>query len=161
MARTPSDESSGCHIERVRTGVRLVLSFDERRIHVRASRRRFGGSNVGDSAREGASLHGGVELGKRVLFIGPLPEPITGQSLACQVFLDELEALHVEVVDLAKREFANGLSSLSRIGGVLRILGHVWRQRDRRGCDLFHRVGIGGGQRKGPVDLSALSKATR
>lgn len=77
-------------------------------------------------------------VSKRVLFIGPLPEPITGQSLACQVFLDELRRHYdVEVVDLAKREFANGLSSLSRIGGVLRILGRVWRQRDHADAIYF------------------------
>ena len=27
-----------------------------------------------------------------VLFVGPLPDPITGQALACKVFLEELLA---------------------------------------------------------------------
>ena len=47
-----------------------------------------------------------------VLFIGPLPEPMTGQSLACQVFIDELKkigldtarsVLEQDVDDLVKR----------------------------------------------------------
>lgn len=84
-----------------------------------------------------SSLGSTQSANKRILFIGPLPDPITGQSLACQVFLDELSRHYqVDVVDLAKREFANGLSSLSRIGEVLGILKRVWRQR--RGADAIY-----------------------
>ncbi len=65
-----------------------------------------------------------------VLFIGPLPEPLTGHSLACQVFLDELRKHHhVEVVNLSKSGFKNGVDSLGRIVQVLRILGAVWRRQ--------------------------------
>ena len=66
-----------------------------------------------------------------ILFIGPLPEPITGQSLACQVLLETLARRHeVQVVDLSKREFKQGVSSVSRLVGVARILFDVaWKSR--------------------------------
>ncbi|MGD9905094.1 MAG: glycosyltransferase family 4 protein [Vicinamibacterales bacterium] len=65
-----------------------------------------------------------------MLFIGPLPEPVTGQSLACRVLLDGLPAgYRVELVDMAKREFTQGVSSLSRVAQVARILWRVWRRR--------------------------------
>lgn len=67
-----------------------------------------------------------------VLFIGALPEPVTGQSLACQVFLDELRRHHdVEVVNLSKTGFKPGVDSLARIRGVLGILLAVWKRRRR------------------------------
>ncbi len=65
-----------------------------------------------------------------VLFIGPLPEPVTGQSKACEVFLDELKKNHrVEVVNLNKNEFKQGVSSLSRIFAVAGILHSAWRKK--------------------------------
>lgn len=67
-----------------------------------------------------------------VLFIGALPEPVTGQSLACQVFLDELRRHHkVEVVNLSKAGFRHGADSLARFRGVLGIVLSVWRRRRR------------------------------
>jgi len=65
----------------------------------------------------------------RVLFLGPLPDPITGQSLACQVFLDELiKHHHVDVVNMTKRGFKQGVSSFTRILEVVRILLQTWRK---------------------------------
>jgi glycosyltransferase involved in cell wall biosynthesis len=65
-----------------------------------------------------------------VLFIGPLPGPVTGQSLACQVLLDGLRQRHqVAVVDLSKKEFKQGISSRSRVKEVLNVLRQVWRVR--------------------------------
>jgi glycosyltransferase involved in cell wall biosynthesis len=67
-----------------------------------------------------------------VLFVGPLPEPTTGQSLACKVLLDELlKKYPVEVVDLNKKEFLAGLMSLGRVGEVLGIAWRIWRRRRR------------------------------
>ena len=67
-----------------------------------------------------------------ILFIGPLPEPVTGQSLACRVLLDGLVQTHtVDVVDLSKKEFTQGISSSSRVGEVLRSLWRIWRRRGR------------------------------
>ncbi len=65
-----------------------------------------------------------------ILFIGPLPEPVTGQSKACEVFLDELKNNHrVEVVNLSKNGFRQGVSSLSRVFAVAAILYSVWRKK--------------------------------
>jgi glycosyltransferase involved in cell wall biosynthesis len=62
----------------------------------------------------------------RVLFVGPLPEPITGQSLACRIFLDALRLQHdVDVVDQAKREFRPGITSFGRVREVLAIARRV------------------------------------
>lgn len=68
---------------------------------------------------------------RSVLFIGPLPEPTTGQSLACQVLLDALlrEGYRVEVVNLSKSDFRQGVSSLARIREVLGFIWHIWRRR--------------------------------
>lgn len=60
---------------------------------------------------------------RRVLFIGPLPEPVTGQSLACQVFLDALRTqCDVDVVNLSKSGFRQGMDSISRVREVLKII---------------------------------------
>jgi glycosyltransferase involved in cell wall biosynthesis len=65
----------------------------------------------------------------KILFIGPLPDPVTGQSLACQVFLDELVKTHeVTVINLSKRGFAHGLDSFRRIREVLTYIWQVWRK---------------------------------
>jgi len=72
-----------------------------------------------------------------VLFIGPLPEPLTGHSLACQVLLDELRRHHrVEVVNLSKRSLKNGIDSIGRIVQVLKILFDVWRKQ--RSADVIY-----------------------
>lgn len=73
----------------------------------------------------------------RVLFIGTLPPPVTGQSLACQVLLEELRSRHdVDVVNLSKAEFKQGISSLARVCQILRVLWQVWRKR--RACDVIY-----------------------
>lgn len=67
-----------------------------------------------------------------MLFIGPLPEPVTGQSLACRVLLDGLPSgYRLELVDLTKREFTQGVSSLSRIAEVAGIVWRVWQKHAR------------------------------
>ena len=72
-----------------------------------------------------------------VLFIAPLPEPVTGHSLACQIFFDELvRHRRVEVVDLNKKEIATGVSSVSRIFDVLSFVLAVFRKR--KSCDLIY-----------------------
>jgi len=67
-----------------------------------------------------------------ILFIGPLPPPITGQSLACQVFYDGLQPQHhVELINLSKAGFTQGVSSGGRVFEVLDILWRVLRKRWR------------------------------
>jgi glycosyltransferase involved in cell wall biosynthesis len=59
----------------------------------------------------------------KILFIAPLPPPVTGQSLASKVFYDSLMDNHeVSVVDLTKGNFKEGADGLKRyleIGHVL------------------------------------------
>lgn len=63
-----------------------------------------------------------------ILFVGPLPDPITGQSLACQVLVDELRRHYrVEVVNLSKDGFRQGMSSFRRVLDILSIAYRVWR----------------------------------
>jgi glycosyltransferase involved in cell wall biosynthesis len=65
-----------------------------------------------------------------MLFIGPLPEPMTGQALACRVILDSFPKEHrVDLINLSKKDFKAGVSSLSRISEVARILSRVWRKK--------------------------------
>lgn len=65
-----------------------------------------------------------------LLFIGALPEPVTGQSLACQVLLDELvRHYRVEVVNLSKQGFKQGVDSLSRVFEIARVLWKAWLAR--------------------------------
>jgi glycosyltransferase involved in cell wall biosynthesis len=72
----------------------------------------------------------------KILFVGPLPEPITGQSLACQVFLDALRRRHeVVVVDTNRKTFRRG-ASLRRIWEVFSFARQV--QRKSRGCDAVY-----------------------
>jgi len=72
-----------------------------------------------------------------VLFLGPLPDPVTGHSLACQVFYDELvRHQRVEVVNLNKSEFKQGISSLGRIFEVLGMVGRIWRRR--HACEAIY-----------------------
>jgi len=66
----------------------------------------------------------------KILFIGPLPEPVTGHSLACKVFLDALRRDHdVQVVNLSKDSFGEGVSSAGRVIEVLGVLRDVWRKK--------------------------------
>lgn len=68
----------------------------------------------------------------RVCFVGPLPIPggtTSGQAVASQVLLEALraEGHAVDLVDLAKQTYRQGVSSSSRIAQVLRIAMKVWR----------------------------------
>lgn len=66
----------------------------------------------------------------KIIFIAPLPPPVTGHSLASKVFLDGLIKFHqVEIVNLSKDSFKEGVDSLKRIIEVVRILHDVWRKR--------------------------------
>lgn len=67
----------------------------------------------------------------KILFIAPLPPPITGHSLASRVLLNDLvRDCEVEVVNLGKDSFEEGVDSLRRITEVLGILRQVWKQRN-------------------------------
>lgn len=66
----------------------------------------------------------------KVLFIAPLPGPVTGQSLACRILHDHLAASHeVRVVDFSKQHIGQVAGSVVRILSVLRTFLAVWRER--------------------------------
>lgn len=63
----------------------------------------------------------------KILFIAPLPPPVTGQSLASQVLLDELKKCYtVGVVNFNKGNFRQGFSSFGRIIQVIKIFREIW-----------------------------------
>lgn len=65
-----------------------------------------------------------------ILFLAPLPPPLTGQSLAAKVLFEDLIKRHtIKVVSLNKDSFKQGLSSFSRVFQVIRILMGAWRNR--------------------------------
>src|SRR5437879_5736971 len=67
-----------------------------------------------------------------ILFIAPLPPPITGHSLASQVFLDELRQTHnVEAVNLSVGTRHDGTVSARRLFEVAKVLTRVWRRQRR------------------------------
>jgi glycosyltransferase involved in cell wall biosynthesis len=71
---------------------------------------------------------------KVVLFIGPVPPPITGQSLACEVFLEAMREKYQPIlIDINKSDFASGGLAWQRvkeIAGVLRRVRHEVRRAD-------------------------------
>jgi glycosyltransferase involved in cell wall biosynthesis len=72
-----------------------------------------------------------------VLFLGPLPDPITGHSLACKVFFDALvKQQRVELVNLNKRELTTGVSSVSRVFEVMGLVVQIWLKR--KTCDVIY-----------------------
>ena len=73
----------------------------------------------------------------KILYIAPLPPPVTGQSLASQILLDELVRDHqVEVVNLSKQGFKQGVDSLERVFQIFAIIWEVFRRN--RGCDVIY-----------------------
>lgn len=74
---------------------------------------------------------------RKILFIGPLPPPITGQSLACAVFLDALQEQHdVVVVDINKSDFSSGALAWQRVKDIARIIHTI--RRESRNVDAIY-----------------------
>ena len=66
----------------------------------------------------------------KILFIAPLPPPLTGQSLAAKVLLDALvKHNRVEVVDFKKDVFKQGVYSLNRIVKIFKIHKEIWQKK--------------------------------
>jgi glycosyltransferase involved in cell wall biosynthesis len=66
----------------------------------------------------------------RILFIAPIPPPITGNSLAVKVLVDEVAKHHeIIVINLNKKSFISGFNSLSRIKEILAILWAAFMKR--------------------------------
>jgi glycosyltransferase involved in cell wall biosynthesis len=65
----------------------------------------------------------------KVLFIAPVPPPVTGQSVAAQALLDQLklDGHTVFTINLSKNTFRQGVSSLGRIVEILGLTWRTWR----------------------------------
>lgn len=66
----------------------------------------------------------------RVLFLAPLPPPVTGHALASKTFLDALRQAHeTTVVNLSMGSTHDGTVTGRRIVEVAKLLRNVWRQK--------------------------------
>lgn len=73
----------------------------------------------------------------KILFIAPLPPPITGHSLVSKVLYDALLEKHSVVpVDLSKDSFKEGVDGMGRILQVGGIIKDVWRRK--KGADACY-----------------------
>ena len=73
----------------------------------------------------------------KILFIAPLPPPITGHSLVSQVLLEELQKDHdVQVVNLSKNSLKEGINGFERIVEVILILKEIFQKR--KSADLIY-----------------------
>lgn len=68
----------------------------------------------------------------KILFIAPLPPPVTGHSLACQVLYEFLQKKghNVGLINLSKKGFKHGVNSFSRVIEIFEIIFNVflWRK---------------------------------
>ncbi len=95
----------------------------------------------------------------RVLFLAPLPPPLTGQSRACRTLLDDLRVDHdVDVVDLMKGEHRQGFTfaQARRVPGFLRKASRLSRRADVVYMNLAQSVA---GNAKDLTLLAALGKS--
>ena len=66
----------------------------------------------------------------KIVFIAPLPPPITGHSIVSRVLLDELEKSHQPVVvDLSKDSFKEGVDGVKRILQICGVLKEVFLKK--------------------------------
>ncbi len=71
----------------------------------------------------------------RVLFLAPLPPPITGQALACKYLLDDLQrSEEVEVVNTMKGHYRQGFTSMGHAMRMLRLLFGLRGRAARADC---------------------------
>jgi glycosyltransferase involved in cell wall biosynthesis len=62
----------------------------------------------------------------RILFCAPLPPPTTGQSLACALLIKSLiKNSEVQIVNLSKPTFRQGINSLKRVNEIFKIFFKV------------------------------------
>lgn len=67
-----------------------------------------------------------------ILYIAPLPPPITGHSLVSEALREELNQHHtLDIVDLSKDSFKEGVDGFKRIIEVMGIIRQVWRMNKK------------------------------
>ena len=65
---------------------------------------------------------------RRILYIAPLPPPVTGQSVACRALYTKIKKDYdVVLVNYAKSTFRSGITSINRIIEILRLWIQVAR----------------------------------
>lgn len=69
---------------------------------------------------------------KSIMFIAPVPPPLTGQAIACKVLYNHLieQGHKVELVNLSKSSFVSGINSYSRVIEILYILKQIYINRN-------------------------------
>jgi len=73
----------------------------------------------------------------KILFIAPLPPPITGHSLAAQVFLDNLSnTSELDVVNLSKQSFKGGANNYKRFFEIGFLLKQIFEKNKSK--DLIY-----------------------
>ncbi len=70
-----------------------------------------------------------MKIAKKVLFIGALPPPVTGQSLACAIFLDQLKKNYqVEIININKDNFKSGRFETRRFKAIFSFIYEAWKK---------------------------------
>lgn len=73
----------------------------------------------------------------KILFIVPMPPPITGHSLASKLLFDHLRGSHdIEAIDLSKDSLKDGRITIKRVNEVWNILLKLWKARQN--VDLIY-----------------------
>lgn len=67
----------------------------------------------------------------RILVVGPLPPPMTGNALPVKVLCDALPPEALEVVNLSKKEHKAGITSIGRVLEIVRCLIRVYRKQKK------------------------------
>ena len=99
----------------------------------------------------------------RILFIGPLSPPVTGQSLACDVLVNGLgEDNTFDIVNLNRDPSSQQNSAFRHILSSLRRAARVWKLKSR--CDVIYFTGaesIGGNLKDLLFYVACIGKLNR
>lgn len=76
-----------------------------------------------------SSMATSTVTGLRILFIAPVPPPITGQAVACEALYADLmrQGHDVTLINLSKQSFRQGVNSIGRLFEIAQILWSVLR----------------------------------
>lgn len=74
-----------------------------------------------------------VNKKNNILFIAPLPPPMTGQAIACKVLYDDLltQGHSIKHVNLSKKSFVSGVDSFARVREIFHILFQIYKFRNK------------------------------
>jgi glycosyltransferase involved in cell wall biosynthesis len=73
----------------------------------------------------------------KILFVAPLPPPITGQSVACELLYKSLQQdVEINLVDLNKKTFKQGIGSFKRVLEIFKVFVRV--RAKVNDCDIIY-----------------------